>query len=219
MNNKNISKIVSVVLLLTTIITFFVIVIMYIMGKYSLDLLFEDTFFVFLTLISISLLSRLERDLKLKLPEILKIQIYIFLFALMMVGNVYNVITSTLWFDKVLHLMSGMFVTWIGILFAKKWNPDGNVKTFGYIGFLYSATVALLWEIVEFLGDIFMSLVFPLYPVKLQTFHITESIWILPQPHGLADTMIDVTLGVLGAFMFMVYYRRSRNVTEEQSEL
>ena len=210
MKDKSISNIISKLLLVVTAVTFLVIIILFILDKYTVALLVEDTFFVVLTIISLWLVPKFEQHFKLNMTESVKVQLYIFLFALFMVGNVYNVIPITLWFDKILHLMSGIFLTSIGILFAKKWIPNGRRKTIAYIGFMYSVTIAVLWELVEFLGDIIMSVVFPSYPFRLQTFHITEPIWFLPQPHGLADTMIDVTLGVLGAFIVMMYYRYSK---------
>lgn len=207
MIGNKLTKMITTAMLLVSIITFVVIIIMYIMGKYTFALLIEDTFFVLLTIISVLLLPKLEKYFKLELSVSLSIQIYVFLFALLIVGNVYDVLLRVLWYDKILHFASGIFVTSIGILFAKKWIPNGNIKILGYIGFLYSATTTLLWEIIEFVGDILMSVVYPSYTLRMQGFHISQSIWILPQPYGLADTMIDVTLGVLGAFLCMLYYR------------
>lgn len=212
MGKYKLSKVVSTVILLITIVSFMVILVMYFRGNYTSSLLLEDTFFVFLTVVSVGLLSRVEKHYLLDLKEVVRTLIYLFLFALLMVGNVYDVIAKTLWFDKLLHFMSGIFLTYIGIEFAKKWIHKRNRKVYGYIGFMYSATVTLLWEIIEFIGDIIMFIVFPEYLFRLQTFHLTEPILFLPQPHGLADTMIDVTLGVLGAFLVMLHYSYHKNI-------
>ena len=137
------------------------------------------------------------------------IQLYLFVFALLVAGNVYNVIPNTLWFDKVLHIVSGSFMAAIGLLFAKKWVPLSPVKIKSYIAFMYSLTVSLLWEVFEFIGDTLMSIVIPSYEFRLQTFHLSHTFWFFPQPFGLFDTMIDVTLGFIGALLYVLYYRYS----------
>lgn len=210
MNKNTISKVIFTMTVSITIITFILIVIMYFMGEYSLELLFEDTFFISIALIFLLLLPSLEKYFKIDLPIHIKIQLYLFIFGLLIVGNVYNVIVDTLWFDKILHFISGSFLASIGILFANKWIPQSSTRIKGYVAFIYSASITLLWEIIEFVVDIFISIIYPSYEYRMQFFHIEKVVWIFPQPFGLLDTMLDVVLGVLGAYLFVIYYRRTQ---------
>ena len=210
MKKNSISKIVFIIAISIIIITFGYIVIMYFFGNYSMELLLEDTLFVSLALIFMLILPKLEKYYKIDLTENIKVQLYLFVFALLIVGNVYNIIDDTLWFDKVLHFISGSFLASIGILFANKWIPNSSTKIKVYVAFMYSASITLLWEIIEFIVDIFLSIVYPSYEFRLQFFHIEKVVWILPQPFGLLDTMLDVILGVLGAFLFVTYYKHKQ---------
>ena len=206
MNKNTISKVIYTMTVSITIITFVLIVIKYFMGEYSIELLVEGTFFVSLVLIFMLLLPRLEKYFKIDLPINIRVQLYLFVFGLLIVGNVYNLINHTLWFDKILHFISGSFLASIGILFANKWIQHSSKRIKGYVAFMYSLSITLLWEIIEFVSDIFVSTVYPSYEYTMQFFHIEKEVWILPQPFGLVDTMLDITLGVLGAFLLVTYY-------------
>ena len=218
MNKHKILKVILTLIVSITIITYVAIVIMFLKGDYSLELLYENTFFVLSALACILILPRLERYYAIKFTVSIKVQLYLFIFGLIIVGNVYDVLYHTIWFDKILHFLSGSFLASIGILFVNKWTPFASKRIKGYIAFLYSASITLLWEIFEFLLDILLSILYPTYEYTMQFFHLEKEIWILPQPYTLVDTMFDVIFGVLGAIVFVTIYIHTQKDTDEQKE-
>jgi hypothetical protein len=186
--------------------TFIGSLILFFVEDLEISLLLENTFFIFIAIVSMLSVNVFEKYFKLVFPWGLKIALYVFFFGLFIVGNVYKVFISTEWFDKILHFSSGGFLAFTGILFGYKWLPTASLKVKGYIGIMYAVFVAVLWEIFEFVGDVLLSLIYPTYEYRMQFFHVDYSVWIFPQPYGLLDTMLDVILDLLGAIIVVVIY-------------
>ncbi len=214
MSKNKIYSLVTLIINSVIIITLVSIIIMYFIGNYSFNQLLEDIFFISLTVCCILFLPRLERYYKIIFPLNVKVLMYLFIFGLFIVGNVYNLFMNTIWFDKLLHLTSGYFLASIGLLFANKWLSHSRVVVKSYIAFMYSLSIVLLWEVFEFIGDILISIVLPSYEYAMQFYHIEREVWILPQPYPLVDTMLDVILGVIGALIFVIYYIKKSNRNE-----
>lgn len=217
MSKELISKIIFVGTLSITVVTVIRIVILFFLGDYSLSLFIEDAFFCILMVLFLWILPRLERHYAIRLPFNLRVQLYLFALGLLIVGNVYDLIGATLWFDKLLHFMSGSFLASIGMIFASKWIPASPIRIKSYVAFLYSATISLVWEIIEFVGDIVLILVYPSYEYTMQFYHVEHKLWVLRQPYALVDTMLDVILGVLGALLFLFIYRRVHHESKDHT--
>ncbi|HZG71944.1 MAG TPA: hypothetical protein VEY51_10470 [Chondromyces sp.] len=115
---------------------------------------------------------------------------YAFIFCTLVLGSIASFYLKLKWWDSTLHLYKGIFVGLIAIALYKFWLPEQAQKfSSRWILFLFvfslPLTATVLWEIYEFLGDLF----------------ITHTM----QRGGNKDTMIDVLAGTAGGLLIAVY--------------
>ena len=71
-----------------------------------------------------------------------------------MLGDVYKLYYSTVWWDKALHAFGGIAFAWLGIYLLTLINKNGNsFVTEAVFAFCFSVAIAALWEFFEFTGD------------------------------------------------------------------
>lgn len=109
----------------------------------------------------------------------------IFIFLAQFLGSIINLYKYITWFDLFAHFLSGVFAVVVAnyILERSKYkNISGLIKFIYIIGF--SSFVAVIWEIIEFSGDVFF---------KMNLQHNIET--------GVFDTMEDIIVAVIGALI------------------
>lgn len=139
----------------------------------------------------------LRRYAKLVLPFTYEVGLLSFVFLSLIAGEYFNLYGKLLWWDDMLHFVSGLVVGYIALLAlhiddAKKKAVSG--PWFAAI-FVFSLvfTTAAVWEMFEFLVD------------QLARGHMQ---------YGLVDTMVDIIDAGAGAFIMalvgFLYYKFSR---------
>jgi len=130
----------------------------------------------------------LEKILKKKLTEELKLIYYIFIFLAQFLGSVVNLYKTVSWFDTFTHYTSGIISSLLAIMIYSQYNKSNKNKIFRIsyiIGFTF--LIAGLWEMFEFGMDTFVG-------TNLQ--HNLET--------GVKDTMIDIVSAFLGTITYLV---------------
>ena len=71
-------------------------------------------------------------------------------------GFCFNLYITLPWLDTLMHVLSGMIFTGIGISFAEKFfgKPGGNKRFYGYILFAvcFSISISVFWEFYEYIS-------------------------------------------------------------------
>lgn len=94
---------------------------------------------------------------KIKLKSELKISIVLFIFGAQYLGTIKGLYVLFNWWDKLLHLVSGVIFLYIGIqLFEeinKRFNDNINPILNILFGFCFMLSIGVIWEIFEFIID------------------------------------------------------------------
>ena len=147
-----------------------------------------------LTLVSIVVIEIFFKICTVKIPPIISISIYIFVFLSMNLGKSLNFYGVPYW-DKLLHHTSGLLLAFIGMLILWSLNAKGKeLHPAVIIAFvlIFSIASAGVWEIWEFTTD--------------SLFGLTA------QNNSLNDTMWDIICGTIGGsivciFLYLYYYK------------
>ena len=167
---------------------------------------------------------------KMSLPMYFFTEAYVISYLL---GHCYKLYYTTKWWDKIPHIFGGIGFALLGYLVFRKLTGDSRKIAAGAVfAFCFSVTIALLWEFVEFGGDLFLgmdaqtdSVVHEIrsYSLSDEPGEITEirdigSVSVDGKllsdegylDVGLYDTMLDLLLESLGAFLTAVFLWRDR---------
>ena len=151
-----------------------------------------------------------------------------------LLGAVYNLYYYTNWWDVLLHLLAGTMFAAVGAQLADVMNKNGkNSYLFAAVfGVLLSITIAVLWEVFEYSSDVFLGsdmqddTVIDIINTKInRTDGITDTYGNITETTvngvslgikgyldiGLIDTMHDMIIETVGAFMFLFYVLIDRN--------
>lgn len=129
----------------------------------------------------------LQKNLKIILPLEFELIMVLFIFSALYLGEVQSYYVTFWWWDLLLHTSSGFILGFIGFVLIYVMNSQENIPLklsplfVGVFSFLFSVSLGTIWEIFEFSADIF-----------LQT---------NMQKSGLMDTMGDMIVNLLGAFV------------------
>lgn len=134
-----------------------------------------------------------EKILKIKLENNLKISIILFIFSAQCLGTALGFYGKFLWWDTMLHTLSGVIFFFVGETVIKQLNntlADSNInkKTIIAFGVCFSLATGVVWELFEFFVDTFLD----------QNMQVAKG---FVGQDAIKDTMIDlisVTLGTVG---------------------
>lgn len=131
-----------------------------------------------------------EKVLKIKLEDKLKISLIIFIFAAQCLGTVLGFYGKFLWWDTMLHTISGVIFFFVGEAIIKQMsNEKGELNNKIIIAFAvcFSLSTGVIWEIFEFFVDSLLG----------QNMQVAKG---LIGQEAVMDTMIDlisVTVGTI----------------------
>jgi len=131
-----------------------------------------------------------EKVLKIKLEDKLKISLIIFIFAAQCLGTVLGFYGKFLWWDTMLHTISGVIFFFVGEAIIKQMsNEKGKLNNKIIIAFAvcFSLSTGVIWEIFEFFVDSLLG----------QNMQVTKG---LIGQEAVMDTMMDlisVTVGTI----------------------
>lgn len=134
-----------------------------------------------------------RKQLQMELPVELHFMAVIFVFASFYLGEVQDFYYRVWWWDIALHTSAGLLMGILGFLLIFILNESKRVHinlTPGFIAFFaftFALAIGSIWEIFEFGMD--------------QIFGMNMQKEMLGDPSGLTDTMWDIIVNALGAFL------------------
>lgn len=159
-----------------------------IMGKYHL--IFQTCFALILSLYSYVL----EKFFKIKIPPVIQIMLNTLIFIAQFLGEVIGLYYALPWWDNLIHTLMGGIDFLIGFHVLEPITKEKKHRLL--IAFMFSVTIAVFWEFVEFGLD-------RIFGTNMQTFRLEGE-------DGLKDTMFDLLEGVLGALIVIVFYIKKK---------
>ena len=124
----------------------------------------------------------IQRQFNVSLPVRYELVIVLFVFTSLFVGEFFDAYEQYWWWDKLLHLSSGVIIGYIGFIVLHVLYLKGKVNLSPSLIAFFTLSVGLasaaVWEIIEFSAD-------NLAGTTMQ--------------HGLDDTMIDIILAAGGS--------------------
>lgn len=149
-----------------------------------------------------------NKILKITLSEKLKISLILFIAGAQVCGTVLEFYHKFLWWDTMLHFVSGIIFYFVGETVIKWLNDKttkSNISTIIIIAFsiFFALSSGVVWEIFEFLVDIGLG----------QNMQITEGLY---GREAVMDTMIDLISLTLGTIVTSIIdmYRKKKVLTK-----
>ena len=111
-----------------------------------------------LSLVLFTIPSFIEKTLKIDLPNLLEVIIYLFIFSAEILGEISNFYNIIPFWDTILHTINGFCCAAIGfslvdILNRNSKNISLSPLYMSIVAFCFSMTIGVLWEFFEFFGD------------------------------------------------------------------
>ncbi|WP_214817613.1 hypothetical protein [Exiguobacterium sp. s131] len=140
----------------------------------------------------------IEKTFKTELDGKMKVAYILFLFASQYLGSIVGLYGNG-WWDTFLHLLSGIFLAFLGFDFFSRLDDDIRTEIpkrflFVYI-VVFSVAGAAFWEMYEFTSDVVLNTTM--------------------QGNGNDDTMVDIIAGSLGgilaAFFVVTLHQREKS--------
>ena len=203
---------------------------------------YENVFLCILTLVLLVAPSFIQVTFKVELPTVLEIIILLFIFSAEILGEISEFYLMFPFWDTVLHTLNGFLMAAIGFSLVDLLNRSEKIKFnlspifVAIVAFCFSMTIGVLWEFFEFGMDQIAG-----YDMQKDTvIHTIRSVTLDPQGRnvpfvisgitetavngtelglggyldiGLIDTMQDLIVNFVGAFLFSVigfFYVRNR---------
>lgn len=137
-----------------------------------------------------------RKRMQIEIPVEFHFTAVIFIFASFYLGEVQDFYQRLWWWDIALHTTAGLLMGILGFLLVYVLNESKRVElnmTPGFIAFFaftFALAIGSVWEIFEFSMD--------------QFFGMNMQKPMLGDPSGLTDTMWDIIVNALGAFVISV---------------
>ena len=194
---------------------------------------FQNAFLCVLTLILFIMPSVVQATFKVEFPTLLEIIILLFIFAAEILGEISAFYIKFPYWDTILHTLNGFLCGAIGFSLVEIMNGNKRLRFelsplfMAVVAFCFSMTIGVAWEIFEFSMD-------SLYHLDMQKDTVIHSIYTVtldPMKDnncaaitgientvingkelglggyldiGLMDTMYDLIVNFIGAFVFSV---------------
>ena len=203
---------------------------------------YENVFLCALTLVLLIMPSLVQITFKVELPTTLEIFILVFIFAAEILGEISEFYLVFPFWDTVLHTINGFLAAAIGFSMVDLLNRSEKIVFnlsplfMAIVAFCFSMTIGVVWEFFEFVMDQIIG-----YDMQKDTvIHVILSVTLDPAGHnvpyvidnitetavngqelglggyldiGLIDTMQDLIVNFIGAFIFSVigfFYVKNR---------
>lgn len=194
---------------------------------------YENVFLCILTLILFMMPTFIERKLHIRFPDTMEIIILLFIYAAEILGEIHSMYTRIPMWDTMLHTLNGFLVAAIGFCLVDLLNKNDNFKVklspvyLAIVAFCFSMTIGVFWEFFEFTMDNCFNMdmqkdtvITSISSVTLDPEGLNNPVVIkdidtvfvngekLPVTGyldiGLYDTMEDLFVNFVGAFVFSV---------------
>ncbi len=195
---------------------------------------YENVFLCALTLILFIVPSFIQVQFKIELPSTLEIIILLFIFSAEILGEIQSFyIIFPIW-DTILHTINGFLAAAIGFSLVNLMNNDERIQFqlsplfIAIVAFCFSMTIGVIWEMFEYSMDTFLgfdmqkdTIIHTIHSVTLDPTNSNIPITIQGIKDviingkslgvggyldiGLIDTMNDLIVNFIGAFIFSVF--------------
>lgn len=167
---------------------------------------FSNTFLILLTGSALVVPWFIEVKFKIDIPDVTEFIVLLMLFFAVVLGFLHQYYENVKGFDKITHTLSGVTLSLVAFQVIVFLNRFEKVKlTMGagvtsLFAYAFSMTLLVLWEFYEFAVDSIQYFLDPNTTSNMQKY-MWENTTIFPQDHGLYDTMMDLVVGGVGAFL------------------
>jgi len=194
---------------------------------------FQNAFLCVLTLILFIMPSVVQATFKVEFPTLLEIIILLFIFAAEILGEISAFYIKFPYWDTILHTLNGFLCGAIGFSLVEIMNGNKRLRFelsplfMAVVAFCFSMTIGVAWEIFEFSMDSLYHLdmqkdtvIHSIYTVTLDPMKDNNCVAITGIENtvingkelglggyldiGLLDTMYDLIVNFIGAFVFSV---------------
>ncbi|MFQ9922047.1 MAG: hypothetical protein ACLRVU_00960 [Beduini sp.] len=195
---------------------------------------YENVFFCLLTLFLLIIPSFIQVEFRIEIPTTLEIIILLFIFAAEILGEIHAFYVKIPLWDTLLHTMNGFLAAAIGFSLVDILNRNKRLEFhlsplfMVLVAFCFSMTIGVVWEFFEFFMDSFFNMdmqkdtvihaihsvmLDPTMSNRVYTISSINEVWIngnalLVNGYidiGLIDTMMDLIVNFVGAFIFSVF--------------
>lgn len=195
---------------------------------------YENVFLCILTLLLMIIPSFIQVEFKIELPTTLEIIILLFIFSAEILGEIQSFYILFPMWDTILHTMNGFLAAAIGFSLVDIMNNSDKLRFelsplfMAIVAFCFSMTIGVMWEMFEFGMDTFAGLdmqkdtiIHQITTVTLDPTNRNIPITISGIEHvmlngkelglggyldiGLIDTMEDLIVNFIGAFIFSIF--------------
>jgi uncharacterized membrane protein YjdF len=155
-----------------------------------------------LGIIVLFLPSALEHKFKISFSNGMHIFFILFLYGAIILGEVQGYYRKYFHWDTMLHTLSGAMLSSFGFSIINIINKNKKINLglsdgfMSFFSFCFAVMLDTLWEIIEFIMDIFMDL-------NMQQYILPDGT-ILKGQYALFDTMKDLIVDVLGALVISI---------------
>ena len=161
-----------------------------------------NVFLILLTFGLFSITQVIQDKYNFRLPGELQLLLIAFIYAGVFLGGVRDFYYRFDWFDSLLHAISGLGLGFLGFLIPYSLYKTGKMKASPFLialfGFCFALSLGALWEIFEFGMDEF-------FGFNMQKARNLEVVYgYFDTRLGVIDTMYDLILDALGAFIASV---------------
>lgn len=122
---------------------------------------FESVFLCILTLILFTVPYLINTKLKIEIPSLLEIIIFLFIFSAEILGEIQNFYGIFKYWDTILHTLNGFLCAAIGFSLidilnnSERFHINLSPVFVALVAFCFSMTIGVLWEFFEFGADYF----------------------------------------------------------------
>lgn len=143
----------------------------------------------------------IEKKRRMDIPDILEIIIVIFIYAGLFLSSRFDLYYRFFWWDDLLHTLSGVIIGFIGFIgiytLNRKYSMEISPLLVALFSFTFAVTARVVWEIMEFSADV-------IFKSAHQKWNLPDTTIMMGKPYqgsGLRDTMSDLILDCIGAFV------------------
>lgn len=194
---------------------------------------YQNAFLCVLTLALMIMPSVVQATFKVEFPSLLEIIILLFIFAAEILGEISAFYLRFPYWDTILHTLNGFLCAAIGFSLVEIMNDNKRLKFelsplfMAIVAFCFSMTIGVLWEFFEFFMDTVYHLdmqkdtiINSIYSVTLDPLKSNTPIQVKDITDvtingqslelggyldiGLLDTMYDLIVNFIGAFVFSI---------------
>lgn len=208
---------------------------------------YEGAFLCLVTLLLFYVPSIIKLSFHVEIPQTLEIIVFCFIFASEILGEVNAFFIKIPFWDSILHTMTGFFAAAVGFSLVTVLNNNRNLQFslspffMALVAFTFSMTIGVLWEFYEFASDWFLhtdmqkdTIIHAIYSVKIDPTLSNKVVGITGITDtavngqslgfngyldiGLLDTMGDLFVNFVGAFIFSVFgffYAKSKGERDQ----